>query len=262
MAEEIVPQIFNSPEFGQLRIIKDADDEPWFVATDVAKILGYRDADRIARRLDNDEKDTRSVGTLGGDQRLTVISEAGLYNAILRSKVQEAKRFQRWVTHEVLPSIRRDGGYMVAKADETPEEVMARALVIAQQTIERSNRRIEELKAVNDELRPKALFADAVGASDGTCLVGELAKMLKQNGLEIGQNRLFQRLRSEGYLGKSGNNYNVPTQRAMELGLFRIKETTIVHSDGHTTVQRTPKVTGKGQVYFINRYCDSDTDER
>ena len=270
MAEEIVPQIFNSPEFGQLRIIKDADDEPWFVATDVAKVLGYRDAEKLTRNLDTDERDTQILGTSGGQQVFTVVSESGFYHAVMArrstwvkdsDKRQFVVAFQRWVTHEVLPSIRRDGGYMVAKADETPEEVMARALVIAQQTIERSNRRIEELKAVNDELRPKALFADAVGASDGTCLVGELAKMLKQNGLEIGQNRLFQRLRSEGYLGKSGNNYNVPTQRAMELGLFRIKETTIVHSDGHTTVQRTPKVTGNGQVNFINRYCDSDTDE-
>lgn len=151
------------------------------------------------------------------------------------------------MTHEVLPSIRKKGGYIAAAADETPEQIMARAVLLAQDTIARQKAQIEELK-------PKALFADAVAASDGTCLVGELAKMMRQNGVQIGQNRLFEKLRQDGYLGKSGSNYNVPTQRAMEMGLFRIKETSITHSDGHITVQRTAKVTGKGQQYFINRF--------
>ena len=125
---------------------------------------------------------------------------------------------------------------------------MARAVLLAQQTIDRQKSRIAELE-------PKALFADAVAASDGTCLVGELAKMLRQNGVEVGQNRLFAMLREDGYLGNVGNNRNVPTQRSMEMGLFRIKETAVTHSDGHVTINRTPKVTGKGQTYFVKRYC-------
>lgn len=149
---------------------------------------------------------------------------------------------------EVLPAIRRTGGYMVAAKDETPEQIMARAVLVAQDTIERQKRQI-------DELKPKALFADAVAASDGTCLVGELAKMLKQNGVNIGKNRLFSWLRENGYLGKTGSNRNVPTQRSMEQGLFRIKETAVTHSDGHVTINRTPKVTGKGQRYFIEAFA-------
>lgn len=255
MSQDIVPQVFDNEQFGKLRVVKSEDGGPLFAASDVAKALGYRDAEKLTRRLDDDERYTLSRGILDPHHPMIGITESGLYSAVLGSRMPQAKAFKRWVTHEVLPAIRRDGGYIASKPDEDPESIMARALVIAQQTIERNAAKIKELQAVNDELKPKALFADAVGASDGTCLVGELAKMLKQNGFEIGQNRLFKLLRTDGYLGKSGQNYNVPTQRAMELGLFRIKETTIVHSDGHTTIQRTPKVTGKGQVYFVNRYC-------
>ncbi len=178
---------------------------------------------------------------------MVCVTEPGFYKLVMRSRKPEAKAFQRWVTHEVLPALRRDGGYMVAR-DETPEQTMARAVLLAQQTIDRQRDRIAELE-------PKALFADAVAASDGTCLVGELAKMMRQNGVEIGQRRLFARLREDGYLGNVGSNRNVPTQRAMEMGLFRIKETAVTHSDGHVTLSRTPKVTGKGQRYFIERYC-------
>ena len=254
MSNEIVKQ-FDSAEFGALRVVKDESGEPWFVATDVARALDLRDAEKITRRLDPDEFHTLSKGTSGMQRDYAVVSEAGLYRAVLASKKPEAKRFQRWVTHEVLPSIRRDGGYMVTQPDESDEDVLARALLIAQRTLERKNRVIEEQSEQIEELRPKALFADAVAASDGTCLVGELAKMLRQNGVDIGQNRLFSLMREQGYLGKSGQNYNVPTQRAMEMGLFRIKETAITHSDGHVTINRTPKVTGKGQRYFVNRFC-------
>lgn len=240
-------QTFASEKFGDVRALC-IDGDPWFVATDVAKSLGYGDATHMTRRLDADEKGLRSVETPGGVQQLSVINEAGLYNAVLGSKVPAAREFKRWITHEVIPAIRRTGGYMVSVADETPEQTMARALLIAQDTMERQRREI-------DELRPKALFADAVAASDGTCLIGELAKMLRQNGVEVGQNRLFAMMRDEGFLGKTGSNRNVPTQRAMEMGLFRIKETAITHSDGHVTINRTPKVTGKGQRYFIDRYC-------
>lgn len=248
MSEEIVPQVFENSEFGSIRAMRGEDGEPWFVASDIAKALGYRDAEKMTRRLDDDEKGTRSVGTHGGEQQMTVITEAGMYSAILGSKVEGAKRFKRWVTHEVLPALRRDGAYVASDGTEDDATLMARALIAAERTIERNKARIAELE-------PKALFADAVAASDGTCLVGELAKMLRQNGVDVGQNRLFAMLREDGYLGKSGSNRNVPTQRAMEMGLFRIKETAITHSDGHVTINRTPKITGKGQRYFVDRYC-------
>lgn len=240
-------QTFNNPEFGTVRAVRSEGGEPMFVASDVAKILGYRMASDMTRRLEEDEKGTRSVRTPGGEQQMAVITEPGLYSAILGSRVPEAHAFKRWVTHEVLPALRRDGGYMVAR-DETPEQTMARAVLLAQATIDRQRDRIAELE-------PKALFADAVAASDGTCLVGELAKMMRQNGVDVGQNRLFAMLREDGYLGNVGQNRNVPTQRAMDLGLFRIKETAVTHSDGHVTINRTPKVTGKGQIYFVKRYC-------
>lgn len=237
-------QTFNNPEFGTVRAVRGDDGEPLFVARDVTDALGL---DRTAtRRLDEDEKGVRSTHTPGGNQQVLLVTEPGFYKLVLQSRKPEAKAFQRWVTHEVLPALRRDGGYMVAR-DETPEQTMARAVLLAQATIDRQKSRIAELE-------PKALFADAVTASDGTCLVGELAKMMRQNGVEVGQNRLFAMLREDGYLGNVGQNRNVPTQRAMDLGLFRIKETAVTHSDGHVTLSRTPKVTGKGQRYFLERY--------
>lgn len=239
-------QVFKNDQFGTIRAMRGEDGEPMFIAGDVAKILGYGDATHMTRRLEDDEKGLRSVETPGGTQMANVITEPGLYSAILGSRVPEAKAFKRWVTHEVLPALRRDGGYMVAR-DETPEQTMARAVLLAQQTIDCQKNRISELE-------PKALFADAVAASDGTCLVGELAKMLRQNGVDVGQNRLFAMLREDDYLGNVGQNRNVPTQKAMNLGLFRIKETAVTHSDGHVTINRTPKVTGKGQIYFVKRY--------
>lgn len=237
-------QTFNNPESGTVRAVRGDDGEPLFVARDVTDALGL---DRTAtRRLDEDEKGVRSTHTPGGNQQVLLVTEPGFYKLVLQSRKPEAKAFQRWVTHEVLPALRRDGGYMVAR-DETPEQTMARAVLLAQATIDRQKSRIAELE-------PKALFADAVAASDGTCLVGELAKMMRQNGVDVGQNRLFAMLREDGYLGNVGQNRNVPTQRAMDLGLFRIKETAVTHSDGHVTLSRTPKVTGKGQRYFLERY--------
>lgn len=243
-------QVFESADFGRIRAVSE-NGEPWFVAKDVCDVLGL---DHTAlRKLDADEKGRDSIPTLGGTQQMTMVSEPGFYRLVMKSRKPEAKAFQRWVTHEVLPAIRRDGGYMAAKPDETPEEVMARALRIADETMRRQKERIESLSSANAEMRPKALFADAVAASESTCLVGELAKMLLQNGVEIGQNRLFDWLRERGYLGKGGSNRNVPTQASMDMGLFRIKETAVTHSDGRVTINRTPKVTGKGQVYFVQK---------
>lgn len=245
--------VFDNREFGQIRALVDSQGAPAFVAKDVCLALGigkYRDA---VSTIDDDERGSVLVDTPGGKQQMTTVTEPGFYKLVMRSRKPEAKAFQRWVTHEVLPALRRDGGYMVAR-DETPEQTMARAVLLAQQTIDRQRSRIAGLEAENEEMRPKALFADAVAASDGTCLIGEFAKMLRQNGVSIGQNRLFAMLREDGYLGKAGQNRNVPTQRSMELGLFRIKETAITHSDGHVTINRTPKLTGKGQRYFLERY--------
>lgn len=225
--------------------------EPWFVAKDVCDILEISNPSDALKRLDDDE---RSRFNLGRQGETNIVNEAGLYVLVLGSRKPEAHEFKRWVTHEVLPQIRRTGGYIPTSESDSDEDIMAKAVLVAQKTIERKNQQLQAKDAQIRVLEPKARFADAVAASDGTCLVGELAKMLRQNGMDIGQNRLFRLLQADGYLGKSGSNRNVPTQRAMDLGLFRIKETTVTHADGHTTVSRTPKVTGKGQRYFIDRY--------
>lgn len=251
MSQEIVPKVFENSEFGTIRAMRGDDGEPLFVASDIAKALGYGDATHMTRRLDDDEKGLRLVETPGGEQQMTVITEAGMYSAILGSKVEGAKRFRRWVTHEVLPALRRDGAYVASDGDEDDATLMARALLAAKRAIDRKDALIAEMK-------PKVLFADTVAASDGTCLIGELAKMMTQAGYPIGQNRLFAKLREDGYLGKSGSNRNVPLQRYVEMGLFKIKETAITHADGHVTINRTPKVTGKGQRYFIERYCGGE----
>lgn len=239
-----------------LRTLTDEAGEPWFIAKDVCDILELGNTTNALRALDEDEKTnfTNCNVAQNGGRAPLIISEPGLYKLIMRSRKPEAREFQRWVTHEVLPQIRKTGGYIAASESDSDEDIMARAVLVAQKTIERKNQQLQAKDAQIKVLEPKARFADAVAASDGTCLVGELAKMLRQNGMDIGQNRLFRLLQADGYLGKSGSNRNVPTQRAMDLGLFRIKETTVTHADGHTTVSRTPKVTGKGQRYFIDRY--------
>lgn len=239
-----------------LRTLTDEAGEPWFVAKDVCDILELTNPAVALQSLDDDEKTNLSNSYVWSEpgRRPLIISEPGLYRLVMRSRKPEAKEFQRWVTHEVLPSIRRTGGYIPTTDADDDMTILAKAVMIGQRTMEAQKQKIAEQQTRIVELEPKARFADAVAASDGTCLVGELAKMLRQNGMDIGQNRLFRLLQADGYLGKSGSNRNVPTQRAMDLGLFRIKETTVTHADGHTTVSRTPKVTGKGQRYFIDRY--------
>ena len=255
-------QLFSSDRFGKLRATQ-IDCEVWFAATDVAKALGYRDANQITRALDDDEK-RWSEGTLSecthSHLGIRLINESGLYRVLMRSQRPEAVPFQRWLAHEVVPEIRRNGGYIATSPEDSDADIMARALLIAQKTIDRKNELIALHEATIEDMTPKALFADAVADSDGTCLIGELAKMMCQNGLEIGQNRLFKLLQRDGYLGKSGSNRNVPTQRSMDMKLFRIKETAVTHSDGRVTINRTPKVTGKGQAYFIGRYCGAVSD--
>lgn len=245
-----------------LRTLTDEKGEPWFVAKDVCDVLGYTNASKaISDHVDSEDKlnneSLSSLGQRGG----WLVNESGLYSLVLSSKLPTAKEFKRWVTHEVLPQIRRTGGYIPTTDADDDMTILAKAVMIGQRTMEEQKRRIAEQSEHIKALEPKARFADAVAASDGTCLIGELAKMLRQNGLDIGQNRLFEILRQDGYLGKTGSNRNVPTQKAMDLGLFRIKETAITHSDGHVTINRTAKVTGKGQTYFISRYCPPDDHE-
>lgn len=244
-------KVFENEQFGKIRVV-EKNNEPWFIAKDVCKALGLAQVSRAIQKLDEDEvTNSKVIDSIGREQKVNAISEAGMYSLVLVSRKPEAKAFKRWVTHEVLPAIRRTGGYIATKKDDTPEEIMARAVLIAQDTINRQKQQIADMQ-------PKALFADAVAASHTSILVGELAKLLKQNGVEIGQNRLFKWLRENGYLMKAGSSYNMPTQRSMERELFEVKETSITHSDGHITVQKTPKVTGKGQQYFINRFLTKD----
>lgn len=249
-------QIFNSPEFGQVRTIQQ-NGEPWFVGKDVAEILGYSNTPKAIRdHVDDEDKLTERIVLSGQNREVAIINESGLYSLILSSKMPKAKEFKRWVTSEVIPAIRKTGGYIAGSENMTDAEIMAKAVLVAQSTIQQRDQRIKELESDVAAAKPKVLFADAVSASDSTILIGDLAKILKQNGHPIGQKRLFNWMREQGYLIKrQGADYNSPTQRAMEMGLFKIKETAISHSDGHVSVSKTTKVTGKGQQYFINKFC-------
>lgn len=243
-------QIFKNSEFGEIRVV-DINNEPWFIAIDICKALDLSNPTVAVQRLDEDE---RAKFNLGRQGETNIVNEYGLYNLILASRKPEAKKFKRWVTHEVIPSIRKHGAYMTP---EKIEEVLMNPdtiIQLATQLKEERQKRLEAEKQI-EEQKPKVLFANAVMASKTSILVGELAKILRQNGIDIGQNRLFKWLRDNGYLIKrSGTDYNMPTQYSMDLGLFEVKETTITHSDGHISISKTPKVTGKGQLYFINKF--------
>lgn len=247
-------QVFNNSELGSVRTTT-INGEPFFVGKDVADILGYTNTPKAIRdHVDEEDKLTERIVLAGQYREVVVINESGLYSLILSSKLPNAKKFKCWVTSEVLPTIRKHGAYLTT---ETLEEVMndpdAWIKVLTELKNERNQK--EKLQIEITKSKPKVIFADAVAVSETTILIGELAKLLKGNGIDIGQNRLFERLRQEGYLIKrKGTDYNAPTQMAMELGLFKVKETVITHSDGHTTISKTTKVTGKGQQYFINRY--------
>ena len=251
-------QIFNNQKFGKLRTV-EIDGEPWFVGKDVAAALGYSNPrDAIHKHVDAEDKNSvaNRDGTTG-NPNMTIINESGLYSLILSSKLPTAKEFKHWVTSEVIPSIRKNGGYIANQDQLTDAELLAKALIVANRTIEERQARIESLEHQAKLDRPKVIFADAVETAKTSILVGELAKILKQNGIGMGQNRLFQWLRDNGYLIKrEGTDYNMPTQYSMERELFEIKETAITRPDGSTTVSKTTKVTGKGQQYFINRFLE------
>lgn len=247
-------QIFNNPEFGKVRTI-EKDGEPWFVGKDVAAALGYeRPTKAILDHVDDEDKDEVPIqDSIGRSQNTPIINESGLYSLVLSSKLPTAKKFKRWVTSEVIPSIRKHGLYAT---QSTVEQMLAdpdTAIKILSE-IKAEREKNEALESKIEEDKPKVLFADAVSVSGSAILIGDLAKILRQNGVEMGPNRLFQWLRENGYLIKQkGSSYNMPTQKSMELGLFKIKETCVTHSDGHTSINRTPKVTGKGQVYLLNK---------
>lgn len=243
---------FNGAQVRALTI----DNEPYFVGKDVADILGYKNGSRdINVHVNSEDKLKYQISTAGQKRTQTLINESGLYSLIISSKLPSAKQFKHWVTSEVLPAIRKHGVYMTdqkAEAIVTDKNALADLLQQASDQLKAKDIQIEEMK-------PKALFADAVSASKQTVLIGELAKIMKGNGIEIGQNRLFAWMRNHGYLiSRKGTDYNMPTQKAMNLGLFKIKETTITHSDGHISVNKTPKVTGKGQQYFVNKFLEME----
>lgn len=269
-------KIFENAQFGQIRTSVTESGEPLFCLADLCKAINVANHRNVAKRIEQDGVRRMDItDSLGRNQQVLFVTEPGMYEVLLRSDSEKAKPFRKWVCGEVLPSIRKSGGYMVARVDETPEQIMARALIVAQETISRQKAavaaaekratlleattkqmtvQINGLESQNKELLPGATFAKAVETSEHSILIGELARIIKQNGVEIGQNRLFQWLRENGFLCKKGEWYNQPTQRAMEMGLFEIKKTVITKPSGDSLVTTTTKVTGKGQIYFVNRF--------
>ncbi|WP_290033693.1 phage antirepressor [Ligilactobacillus cholophilus] len=239
---------FNGSQVRALTI----DNEPWFVATDACKILGLKNTTVALQRLDKDERSKLNLGRQG---KTNIVNEYGLYTLILASRKPEAHKFKRWITHEVLPAINKHGAYMTdAKAEAIVTDKNALADLLQQ-----ASDQLKEKDIQIAEMRPKALFADAITESHTSILVGDLAKILRQNGIEIGARRLFKWLRENHYLiSRKGSDYNSPTQRSMEMGLFEIKESSHINGNGVNVITKTPKVTGKGQKYFMNKFLESE----
>lgn len=256
-------KIFNYKNQNVRTTIKDG--EVFWILKDVCEVLGIQNYRNVASKLEEDEKDVHQMDTLGGNQKFITVNEAGLYKTIFRSDKPEAKKFMNWVTHEVLPSIRKHGAYITT---EKMEELMndPNTWIKLIRSLQQERQEKVQLQNQIERDKPKIIFSDAVSYSESDILVGELAKILKGNGIEIGQNRLFEHLRNEGFLiRRDGSDHNMPTQKAMNLQLFKIKETAITHSDGHISVNKTVKVTGKGQLYFVNYFLerkDSDSKQR
>ena len=242
-------KIFDNPEFGKVRTM-EINCEPFLVGKDVAEILGYSNTrDALTKHVDSEDKNTVAICDGKGNPNQTVINESGLYSLILSSKLPKAKEFKRWVTSEVLPSIRKHGAYAVDELLNDPEFAIKTFTALKEER-ERSKRLSEQIEAD----KPKVIFADSVSAAKSSILIGDLAKILKQNGVNIGQNRLFEWFRQNGFLIKSGSSKNMPTQKAAEMGLFEVKVSTVNNPDGSIRETKTTKVTGKGQVYFVNKF--------
>lgn len=229
--------------------------EPYLVGKDVAEILGYSRPDNAIRNhVDDEDKLVHQFSASGQNRNMTVINESGFYALVLSSKLPRAKEFKRWVTSEVLPTIRKHGMFATDELLDNPDFAIATLQKLKE---EREAKKL--LEATIEEQRPKVIFANAVSASHTSILVGDFAKLMRQNGLNFGQNRMFAWLRENGYLiSRKGNSWNMPTQKAMDLGLFEIKETTINHSDGHISINKTPKITGKGQLYFADKLLNNN----
>ena len=244
----------------EVRVIEGENGDPWFVAKDVAEILGYSETAKMLRRLDEDECKKIEPPEMGGTnfssmaREITIINESGLYNAVLGSTKPEAKAFKKWVTSEVLPSIRKHGAYVTEPVLDNWLNDPDR-MIEALNALKAERARVRELEDRQEVDRPKVIFAESVAVAKTSILVGEMAKLIKQaTGYDIGQNRFFQYLRDHGYLHGSGSQKNMPTQRSIEAGWFEIKEGTRINSDGVSVITRTPKITGKGQIYFINLF--------
>lgn len=251
-------QIFSNSEFGQVRTLEH-EGKALFMGADVAKILGYSNPhDALIRHCKEDGVVKHEViDSVGRQQQAKFINEGNLYRLIVSSKLPSAEKFEKWVYDEVLPAIRKHGAYMTS---ETIEKVLSDPDTIikiaTQLKEEQAKRMLLEVKV--EEQKPKVLFADAVATSKTSILVGEMAKILKQNGIDIGQNRLFTWLRENGYLiRRSGTDFNMPTQYSMDLGLFEIKETVVHKPDGSSKINKTPKITGKGSIYFMNKFVET-----
>lgn len=246
--------IFNNSEFGNIRTAA-VNGEPLFCLKDICKALDLSNPTVVAQRLEDDERTKLDLGRQG---EATFITESGLYAVVLRSDKESAKRFRKWVTGEVLPSIRKNGGYIAGQETLNDDELLAKALLVAQNKIAEHERLIHEKDKRIKEMRPKEIFADAVTVAKTSILVGDLAKILKQNGVEIGRNKLFKVLRDRGYLMRCGASRNLPKQQYVENGLFKIKESSISQPDGSVRLTLTTKVTGKGQVYFVNKFLKGE----
>ncbi|MGE7940664.1 phage antirepressor [Lysinibacillus xylanilyticus] len=231
-------------------------ENPMFLAKDVADWIEHSDTSKMIRSVDEDEKVKNNVLTLGGSQESWFLTEDGLYEVLMQSRKLIAKQFKKQVKN-ILKEIRLNGGYISTDENDDEASIMAKALLIANKTIENSKKKIVEQQLLIESQKPKVLFAEAVQASHTSILIGEFAKILKQNGVDVGQKRLFEWFRENGYLIKrKGSDYNSPTQKSMDLGLFEIKETPIHHNSGEISISRTSKITGKGQAYFINKFLN------
>ena len=245
-------KIFENPEFGQVRTTV-ISGEPWFVAADVCRALDLGNPTRALDRLDDDERTLISIKGASNGKPVNGVNEPGLYSLVLGSRKPEAKAFKRWITHDVIPAIRKTGGYQVP---QSPAEQMAQGILAAQKLLAERDATIAKQNERIAVLTPKGIFADAVTASKTSILVGGLAKLIKQQGIDIGQKRLFAWMRENGFLIKSGTEKNMPTQRAMDMKLFEVKEGSFVDGNGVNRITRTTKVTGKGQVYFVNKFLN------
>lgn len=230
------------------------DGEPWFVAKDVCDALEIGNSRQAVSYLDDDEKGVTTNDTLGGTQQVSIINESGLYSLILRSRKPEAKKFKKWVTAEILPSIRKTGGYMTTRPEETPEQIMVRAVLLTQNAIKRKDEHIHQLEAERERNAAYVIYGKSVEVANGSKLIGTYAKMLTQGGMIIGERRLFALLRALGILGKTGSRYNEPCQYYIEKGYFRVTTRTITHSDGVEQTKITPRLLPKGQIWLTDKF--------